>query len=119
MNTIKKSGNDISVEVSVFVYKDSSYPNGRMYIAYCPALDLAGYDTTERGAKKSFEIVMNDYLEDTIAKGSLEEDLFEHGWTKKDGKITEPSYPTMFLSGKLTDILTKTEFKKYTVPVEV
>lgn len=119
MSTIKKIGNDISVEVSVYVYKDNNYPNGVMYIAYCPELDLTGYDTTERGARKSFEFVMSDYLNDTIAKGTLEADLISHGWKKKNGRMIEPTYQSMYRNGKFSEIIKKREFKKYSVPVGV
>ena len=99
MSTIKRSGNNVSVEVSVFVYKDMDYPNGDMYIAYCPELDLVGYDTTNRKARKSFEFVLKDYLEYTIENGTLEEDLVEHGWKKyKNGKLVEPTFNDMLKS---------------------
>ena len=75
MNSIKVSNKGIEINVSVFVYKDLDYPNGDMYIAYCPELDLVGYDTTNRKARKSFEFVLKDYLDDTIENGTLEEDL--------------------------------------------
>lgn len=88
MNAIKISGADVQAQLSVFVYQDNDYPGG-VYIAYCPELDLAGCDDTEEGARKSFEIVMNDYFEDTIAKGTLEKDLLVHGWRRKNGKNTQ------------------------------
>lgn len=80
MSTIRKIGKNISVEVSVFVYKDKDYPNGDMFIAYCPELDLSGYDTTNRKARKSFECVLRDYLDYAIENGTLEADLLGHGW---------------------------------------
>ncbi len=119
MSNIKKTVNNVSMELSVFVYKDSTYANGQMYIAYCPALDLAGYDTTEKGAKRSFEVVVNDYIEDTLSKGTLEQDLLAHGWRKKNGKMAEPSYKSLFIGGKLTDIIKRKEYSKYSVPVGV
>ncbi|MBR1688477.1 MAG: hypothetical protein IJ710_08110 [Prevotella sp.] len=82
MGVIKKSGNHINLELSVFVYKDNDYPNGDMYIAYCPELDLAGYDTTNKKARKSFEFVLKDYLDYTTENGTLESDLLKHGWRK-------------------------------------
>lgn len=106
MSTIKRLGNNVSVEVSVFVYKDMEYPNGDMYIAYCPELDLVGYDTTNRKARKSFEYVLQDYLEYTIENGTLEEDLMEHGWRKfKNGKIAEPTYTEMLKRSQLKSVL--------------
>ncbi len=120
MSTIKRLGNNVSVEVSVFVYKDMDYPNGDMYIAYCPELDLVGYDTTNRKARKSFEYVLQDYLEYTIENGTLEEDLMEHGWRKfKNGKIVEPSYTEMLKRTQLKSVLRQSKVTKYSYPVLV
>ena len=118
MSTIKRLGNNVSVEVSVFVYKDMEYPNGDMYIAYCPELDLVGYDTTNRKARKSFEYVLQDYLEYTIENGTLEEDLMEHGWRKfKNGRIAEPTYTEMLKRTQLKPILRQSKVTKYSYPV--
>ncbi|MBQ6050227.1 MAG: hypothetical protein IJL35_06495 [Bacteroidaceae bacterium] len=120
MNSIKVSNKGIEINVSVFVYKDLDYPNGDMYIAYCPELDLVGYDTTNRKARKSFEFVLKDYLDDTIENGTLEEDLLEHGWKKfKNGKIVEPTYSEMLKKTQLKSILRQDKVTKYSVPVSV
>ena len=120
MSTIKRSGNNISVEVSVFVYKDLNYPKGDMYIAYCPELDLAGYDTTNKKARDSFMFVLKDYLNYTTTKGTLESDLLKHGWKKlKSGKITEPTYAEMLKRSQLESVLSQKRVSKYSVPVLV
>ena len=113
MSIITRKGNDISLEVSVFVYKDPNYPNGDMYIAYCPELDLSGYDRTNRGARKSFQIVLKDYIAYTLENGTLEEDLIEHGWKKlKNGKLAEPSYNVMLKRSQLKTVLGQHRFSK-------
>lgn len=118
MGTIKKSGNNISVEISVFVYKDLTYPNGDTYIAYCPELDLVGYDTTDSKAKKSFEVVLKSYLDYTTKEGTLEQDLIEHGWKKyKNGKLVEPSLDSMLKKTQLKAILNQNSYIKYSVPI--
>ena len=120
MSTIKRLGNNISVEVSVFVYKDLDYPNGDMYIAYCPELDLAGYDTTNKKARESFMFVLKDYLDYTAKKGTLEDDLLKHGWRKfKNGKIAEPTYAEMLKKSQLKSVLSQKRLSKYSVPVLV
>ena len=53
MNTIEINNTGIKVDVSVFLFKEDD-----VFHAYCPELDLAGYDYTEDGAKKSFEFVL-------------------------------------------------------------
>ena len=120
MGTIKKSGNLISLELSVFVYKDTSYPNGNMFIAYCPELDLTGYDTTNKKARKSFEYVLKDYLDYTIENGTLEADLLEHGWRKsKNGKINKPTYKELLRRSQLSTVLEQDKFSKYPYPLFV
>ena len=120
MSTIKRFGNNISIEVSVFVYKDLDYPNGDMYIAYCPELDLAGYDTTNKKARESFMFVLKDYLSYTTEKGTLESDLLKHGWRKyKNGRIVEPTYSEMLKRSQLKTVLNQKRLSKYSVPVFV
>ena len=47
-------GNRI-IEVQLNVY---SFKEDESYIAYCPALDLSSYGTTENNAKASFEEIL-------------------------------------------------------------
>lgn len=117
MSTIRKSGNNISAEVSVYVYRDLGYP-GEMYIAYCPELDLVGYDTTNRKARRSFEFVLKDYLDYTTKEGTLEQDLLEHGWKRlKNGKIKEPSLAEMLKKEQLKMVIEQGRYNVYPVPV--
>ena len=55
-NTIEINNKGIKVDVSVFLFKEDD-----VFHAYCPELDLVGYDYTEDGARKSFEWVLKDY----------------------------------------------------------
>lgn len=120
MSRISTSGNRISVEISVFVFKDNAYPNGDMYVAYCPELDLSGYDTTSDSARKSFEFVLKDYLDYTAENGTLEADLINHGWRKyKNGRIAEPTYASMLRNSQLKMVLHQNEFSKYSIPVHI
>ena len=117
MNTIQVKENSVNAELSVYLYKDDSYPNGDMYIAYCPELDLTGYDDTIEGAKCSFEVVLKDYIDYTIENNTLEEDLLAHGWTKKKGRISEPTYPSMLRKSQLGSVLRQKSFSKYSTPL--
>ena len=120
MGTIKKSKGNLSLELSVFVFKDADYPNGDMFIAYCPELDLSGYDETEAKARKSFEFVLKDYLEYTTENGTLEQDLLSRGWRKyKNGRIVEPTYSAMLRKSQLKNVLSQDSFRKYSVPLTV
>ncbi len=115
MNTIEINNTGIKLNVSVFLFKEDD-----VFHAYCPELDLVGYDYTEDGAKKSFEFVLKDYLEYTVENGTLEEDLMNHGWRKsKTGKVTEPSASSLLRRSQLKKVLGKREFSKYSVPVQL
>ena len=88
MNTIEINNTGIKIDVSVFLFKEEIdvsvflFKEDDVFHAYCPELDLVGYDYTEEGAKKSFEWVLKDYLEYTVENGTLEQDLLSHGWRK-------------------------------------
>ena len=113
MNTIEINNTGIKVDISVFLFKEDD-----VYHAYCPELDLVGYDYSEEGAKKSFEYVLKDYLDYTIENGTLERDLLEHGWRKsKTGKVSEPTASSLLRRSQLKKVLGKREFSKYSVPV--
>ena len=82
MYTVEINYKGIKVDVSVILIKEDD-----VFHAYCPELDLVGYDYTEDGAKKSFEWVcfewvLKDYLDYTVENGTLEQDLLNHGWRK-------------------------------------
>lgn len=113
MRTIEINNNNIKANLSVFLFKD-----GEVYHAYCPELDLVGYDYSEEGAKKSFEIVLKDYFDYALKNGTLDKDLLEHGWKKsKSGEISEPTYSVLLRTSQLKDILSRSEFSKYSIPV--
>lgn len=58
-NIIILNGNTIYVTVKVLIFKE-----GETFIAYCPSLDLSGYDTTEDKACADFEYVLKEWLND-------------------------------------------------------
>jgi hypothetical protein len=106
MNTIKVSDNDIKVMVSVFVYLDTEHPDGDMYVAYCPSLNLVGYGNGEEAAKKDFEWVMGDYFGDMLSQGTLEKDLLKLGWASSRRLFSEPMVSDMMTSNKqLRDVI--------------
>ena len=113
MNTIIVNNTGIKVDVSVFLFKEDD-----VFHAYCPELDLVGYDYTEEGAKKSFEYVLRDYFDYTVENGTLEQDLLNHGWRKsKSGKVSEPTPTSLLRRSQLRKVLGKREFSKYSIPV--
>ena len=85
-NYIALSGKEINISVSVFLFKE-----GDAYIAYCPSLDLSGYDTTEDSAKQDFEYMLREWLREQMDNGTLHRDLVKHGWKVGQEKAIEPS----------------------------
>lgn len=80
----------VKISVSLFIFKQ-----GEIYIAYCPSLDLSGYDRDEAKAKADFEAMLADYLSWQMRNGTLREDLTAHGWHIGKAKGDEPPMEEM------------------------
>lgn len=106
MNTISVKNGFVSINVSVFIYKDNDYPKGDMFIAYCPSLNLCGYNTTREDAMKDFEYMLKEYIKEQEANGTLPEDLRMHGWEKTNDQLSEPAVSKLIvLDENLRDIM--------------
>lgn len=80
----------VEISVSLFTFKQDD-----VYIAYCPSLDLSGYDRDETKAKADFEAMLADYLSWQMRNGTLREDLAAHGWHIGKAKGDEPPMEEM------------------------
>lgn len=56
----------------MIVCQDKSYPKEGLWVAYCPELDLYGYDFGKEAVIKSFGIVLQDYIDYVSIKGTQE-----------------------------------------------
>ncbi len=74
-NEITFTDGQACISVSVYLFRD-----GAAYVAYCPSLDLTGYDLTEEAARTDFEFVLHDWLQEQTRNGTLRRDLERHGW---------------------------------------
>lgn len=63
---------------------------GRRFIAYTPALDIATSGKSEKEVKVRFGELANLFLEEIMSKGTADDVLFELGWTKGHKKWTPP-----------------------------
>ena len=90
LNYISFSKDGVEISVSLFVFKESD-----TYIAYCPSLDLSGYDLTEESARADFDYMLADYLADQLPNGTLRTDLAAHGWKVGKTKGNEPNLSDM------------------------
>ena len=56
---------------------------GKIFIAYTPALDLSASGSTAKAARKNFERTLRLFFEEVMAAGTLDQVLREQGWSKQ------------------------------------
>lgn len=100
----------IEISVSLFVFKE-----GDTYIAYCPSLDLSGYDLTEESARSDFDYMLADYLNEQLRNGTLRNDLALHGWKLGKLKGNEPELSDMLGMNEQLRKLVMKSYKKTNV----
>ena len=114
MNAITISGNNIKISVSVYLFKE-----GDTYIAYCPSLDLFGYDTTEETAKSDFEYMLKDWLKTQSENKTLRKDLESHGWRIEDNIANEPQIIDIVGNKSNPNVLSLPDYRKTNVKAEI
>ena len=82
----------LRVKLLLFQFEDEHKVN----FIYSPHLDLTGYGNNVEEARKSFEIVFEDFVDYTLKKKTLDKVLTALGWQlnkalKKSQKILAPS----------------------------
>jgi hypothetical protein len=75
----------IKTQIPVFYLKE-----GKNFICYTPAFDLAASGTTLEEARKSFDVSYQLIIEETVKSGTWEEMLQNYGWTKVKNKWSAP-----------------------------
>lgn len=110
LNYIRFSDGGVEIRVSLFLFKENAN-----YIAYCPSLDLSGYELTEEKALADFDSMLADYLSWQLRNGTLRADLMSHGW--KLGKVrgNEPALSDMLDMNEQLRSLVTHSFKKTNV----
>ena len=66
----------INVKLSLIEFEEDG-----LYFVYSPALDLTGYGATEKDARDSYDIAMEEFLKYTANKASINKELRRLGWT--------------------------------------
>lgn len=113
--TGKFKGTDSKVSV---VLSLMSFQENDVTIIYSPALDLSGYGTSEKKAKESFEIALEEFIRYTINNGTFDSELRKLGW-KVSGRKTSRNYKQPNFDELLKDkeylinILRDKEFRKF------
>lgn len=110
--TSKRISRSSSVVLSIIYFEE----DGRQII-YCPELDLSGYGEDESEAFSSFEIALEEYLDYTKRKGTLETDLKRLGWHVRpesaSQKYIPPEISHLLSKNKdLKNIFEKFDFRK-------
>ncbi len=98
---INKSGNVI-VKLLLIHFEDEN----NIHFIYSPHLDLTGYGTNLDEAKKSFEIVFEDFIDYTLKKKTLGKVLTDLGWEIK-GTIKRPK---KVLAPSITSVIKENDY---------
>jgi hypothetical protein len=82
----------VKVKLLIIQFKDEN----KIHFVYSPHLDLTGYGNNLIEARKSFEIVFEDFIDYTIKKKTIGKILTDLGWDlkntgKKQKKVIAPS----------------------------
>ncbi|MDB5188978.1 MAG: hypothetical protein JWM92_576 [Candidatus Nomurabacteria bacterium] len=66
------------------------FKEGKQFVAYTPALDIATAGKTEKDARRMFRELVSVFMEEIITTGTAEEVLTELGWKKEQEKWNPP-----------------------------
>ncbi|WP_373497699.1 hypothetical protein [Aquiflexum sp.] len=98
----KSKADEVKVNLFLIHFKDEN----NVHFIYSPHLDLTGYGENLNDAKKSFEIVFEDFLDYTIRKKTLGKLLTELGWELK-GTLKKPK---KILAPSITSVISQNEY---------
>ncbi len=110
----KYQSNSESVRVRLLLFQFMDENN--VHFIYSPHLDLTGYGTDSEAAKRSFEIVFEDFVDYTLKKKTLGTVLAGLGWklkgsAKKPKKVLAPSITSVIKDNEYVSEI----FDKYQV----
>lgn len=87
-NTIRINDDSVDLSVSVFLFREDE-----TYIAYCPSLDISGYDKTEEGAKADLEYMLKSWAKEQLTNGTIREDLEVNNWKASKNSVSPSNDP--------------------------
>ena len=96
----------LEISVSVYLFKEND-----VFVAYCPSLDLSGYDRTEDDARRDFEYHLHEYVKFQVQHDTLHKDLTRHGWQVMQRKAKGPEIGSLLRRTQLRDVFRKPEYK--------
>ena len=105
----------IEIEIDLIEFQEDG-----LYYMYTPALDLIGYGRTKEEAKKSWDIVMQEYFKYTMNKKTFIEDLENHGWSISKKHLNPPSFTWLIQNNEqVSEVVNKHNYYKTTRPVKM
>ena len=102
-STIEFKNSEVKVRILLFHFVDEK---GISFV-YSPHLDITGYGYSLEEAKKSFEIVFDDFIDYTTKKATLGKLLQKLGWKQLKGTIKKP---VKVLAPSITTIIADNKF---------
>lgn len=101
-----KAKGTMELSLSVYLFKEND-----VFVAYCPSLDLSGYDLTEEDARRDFDYHLQEYVKFQIEHETLDKDLTRHGWQVMQRKAKGPEIGTLLRRTQLRDVFKKPEYR--------
>ena len=71
----------VKIGLTLILWKEND-----IYFQYAPQLDLTGYGKSTNEAQSSFELTLNDFINYTLNKNTLYDELERLGWTTNKSK---------------------------------
>jgi len=91
-------------EIHSFALPVYEFEEDGVFFVYAPSLDITGYDTTPEGARKSFDIILREFVKFTTSNGTLVKELKRLGWKVKSRKkgllVTAPPIVDLLRSNR-------------------
>ena len=114
--------NTIKVRLLLFHFTDEL----GIHFIYSPHLDLTGYGYSQEESEKSFNLVLEDFLDYTIKKDTLSDLLKKLGWKQRQSSLKKsveslaPSITTVIVNKKyVAEIFDKYPLNTYYQEVEL
>jgi len=99
---IKIDSSPVTVKLLLFHFVDEN----KVHFIYSPHLDLTGYGTSTEEARKSFEISLEDFIDYTVKKKTLDKVLTDLGW-ELQGKSSRPK---KVIAPGITSVISENEY---------
>ncbi len=98
----KNKAGEVKVNLLLIHFEDEN----NIHFIYSPHLDITGYGQSLKDAKKSFEIVFEDFVDYTLKKKTLGKILAKLGWELK-GTLKKPR---KVLAPSITSIISQNDY---------